>query len=52
MDVDEEILVIVDEENWSVFDEIIVNEVVKVIENLKYFYGIVVKLFLLEGYDY
>ena len=51
-DVDEQTLAIVDEEDWSVPDEATVNEVVKAIENLKDPYGMVAKLFLLEGYDH
>jgi RNA polymerase sigma-70 factor (ECF subfamily) len=52
VDVDEETLAIVAEEDWSVPDETTVNLVVKAIEDLKDPYGIVVKLFLLEGYDH
>ena len=51
-DINEETLAIVDEEEWSVPDEATVNEVVKTIESLKDPYGVVAKLFLLEGYDH
>ncbi|MEZ4817281.1 MAG: sigma-70 family RNA polymerase sigma factor [Flavobacteriaceae bacterium] len=51
-EVDENTLSIIDEDDWSVADETTVQEVVKTIENLNDPYGMVAKLFLLEGYDH
>ncbi|MEZ4778606.1 MAG: RNA polymerase sigma factor [Flavobacteriaceae bacterium] len=51
-EIDENTLSILDEEDWSVPDETTVQEVVKTIENLNDPFGMVAKLFLLEGYDH
>ncbi|MEZ4858782.1 MAG: RNA polymerase sigma factor [Flavobacteriaceae bacterium] len=45
-------LCIVEEDNWNAPDEVTVQEVMQAIENLKDPFGIVIKLFLLEGYDH
>lgn len=50
--IEEETLTIVDEEDWSAPDEATVNEVIEAIEDLRDPFGIVTKLFLLEGYDH
>lgn len=50
--IEEETLTIVDEEDWSAPDEATVNEVIEAIDGLRDPFGIVTKLFLLEGYDH
>ncbi|MAO08846.1 MAG: RNA polymerase subunit sigma-70 [Alteromonas sp.] len=52
VEVNEETLSIVEEDSWSVPDETTVTEVIQAIEDLKDPYGIVTRLYLLEGYDH
>jgi RNA polymerase sigma factor (sigma-70 family) len=48
----EDVMTIADDDNWEVADETSVKEVYKAIEKLPQNYKVVVKLFLLEGYDH
>ena len=51
--INEEVLSIAnDEESWSIDDHVSVNEVKAAIQNLPEAYSIVLKLFLIEGYDH
>lgn len=50
--INEEVMSVADEENWSVDDETTVTEIHQAIEHLKDPYRVVVQLFLLEGYDH
>ncbi len=50
--VNEEVMSMVEEDDWNVADEVTIAEVHKAIEKLKNPYKIVVQLFLLEGYDH
>ncbi|GAB5400471.1 MAG: hypothetical protein Aureis2KO_20560 [Aureisphaera sp.] len=52
LSINEEVLTITEDEDWSVADEVTVAEVHRAIENLKDPYRLVVQLFLLEGYDH
>jgi len=50
--INEEVLSVVDDEDWNVSDETTVEEIHRAIEQLKDPYNVVVQLFLLEGYDH
>ncbi len=50
--IDDEVITIVDEENWSVEPTISHQEIVSCIQQLKEKYRVVLTLFLLEGYDH
>jgi len=50
--VNEEVMAMVDEDDWTVSDETTVNEIHRAINELREPYRIVVQLFLLEGYDH
>ncbi len=51
--INEEVLTLSEEnDDWSVADEVTVQEVHRAIDNLKEPYRVVVQLFLLEGYDH
>ena len=50
--VNEEVMSLVEEDDWVVADEVTVTEVHKAISKLKDPYKVVVQLFLLEGYDH
>lgn len=52
VELDEQVLSIAEETNWSIADEITVEEVKKAIEELPEKYKLVVMLFLIEGYDH
>ncbi|MDC8006256.1 sigma-70 family RNA polymerase sigma factor [Aureisphaera galaxeae] len=52
LSVNEEVLTLVDDDDWSVADEVTVDEVHSAIDNLRDPYRVVVQLFLLEGYDH
>jgi RNA polymerase sigma-70 factor, ECF subfamily len=51
-EINEEVLSVVDDEDWIVSDETTVSEIHRSIEQLKDPYRVVVQLFLLEGYDH
>ncbi|MEL6812259.1 MAG: sigma-70 family RNA polymerase sigma factor [Bacteroidota bacterium] len=48
----DEVMTMADEDDWTVSDETTVNEIHRAINGLKEPYRIVVQLFLLEGYDH
>lgn len=50
--INEEVMGMPDDDDWTVADEVTVNEVKGAIEELANPYKVVVKLFLLEGYDH
>ncbi len=52
LSINEEVLSLTEDEDWSVADEVTVDEVHRAIDNLKDPYRVVVQLFLLEGYDH
>ncbi|MBX2828015.1 MAG: RNA polymerase sigma factor [Flavobacteriaceae bacterium] len=52
LSINEEVLSISEDDDWSVADEVTVAEVHRAIDNLRDPYKVVVQLFLLEGYDH
>lgn len=52
LSINEEVLSLTEDDDWSVADEVTVDEVHRAIDNLKDPYRVVVQLFLLEGYDH
>jgi len=51
-EINEEVMSVVDDDDWNVSDETTVTEIHGVIEQLRDPYKVVVQLFLLEGYDH
>lgn len=51
-EINEEVMSVVDDDDWNVSDETTVTEIHRVIEQLRDPYKVVVQLFLLEGYDH
>jgi RNA polymerase sigma-70 factor, ECF subfamily len=51
-EINEEVLSVVDDEDWIVSDETTVSEIHRSIDQLKAPFRVVVQLFLLEGYDH
>ena len=50
--INDEVMSVADEEDWTVSDETTVTEIHQAIEHLKDPFRVVVQLFLLEGYDH
>jgi RNA polymerase sigma-70 factor (ECF subfamily) len=50
--INEEVMSLVDDDDWNVSDETTVSEIHRTIEQLRDPYKVVVQLFLLEGYDH